>query len=78
MIRKELLAAPDLVKGSVYGKTEGGGKRIVATIYTSKSLGIEEREDIAPSSKNEDQSSATSRKGGTRSSGAERATESRE
>jgi hypothetical protein len=70
MISKELLAARDLVKSSVYGKVAGGGKKIVATIYSSKSLGLEEREDIAPTAKNEDQSSASTRRGSARASGA--------
>jgi hypothetical protein len=68
MISKELLSAPDLEKGSVYGPVDGG-RKIVATIYRSKSLGLEEREEIPQAAKSEESSQAASPRG-RRTSGA--------
>jgi len=69
MISKELLSAPDLERGSVYGPVDGG-RKIVATIFRSKRLGLEEREDIPQAVKSEEPSPAASRRGSARTSGA--------
>jgi hypothetical protein len=78
MASKELLSAPDLVVGREYGKVEGGGRRIVATIYSSKSLGLDEREALAAVEKNEEQGLGVTHRGSAKASGAAKAAESKD